>query len=108
MAKLKVKKGDEVIVICGKDRGRRGKVIKVLAKEMKVIVENINVVKKHQRANPQKQQVAAIIEKPMPLHISNVMVIDKTKGLPTRVGRKKVGGKLVRYAKRSGELLDAG
>jgi len=108
MVKLKVKKGDEVIVIAGKDRGRRGKVIKVLPKEMKVIVENINVVKKHQRANPQKQQIASIIEKAMPLHISNVMVIDKTKGLPTRVGRKKVAGKLLRYAKRSGELLDTG
>lgn len=105
--KLKVKKGDEVVVISGKDRGRRGKVIKVLAKELKVIVENVNVVKKHQRADPKKSQVASIIEKPMPIHISNVMLVDRAKGLPTRVGRKLVGGKLTRYAKRSGEIIDA-
>ncbi len=104
--KFKVKKGDEVMVIAGKDRGRRGKVLKVLPKEEKVIVENINMVKKHQRANPQKNQPASIVEKAMPIHISNVMVIDKTTGQPTRVGRKLVGGKLLRYAKRSGELID--
>ncbi len=106
MTKLKIKKGDEVIVIAGKDRGKRGKVIKVLAKDNKLIVENVNVVKKHQRANPQKKEIASIVEKPMPIHVSNVMYFDKAKKMPTRVGRKKVGRKLLRYSKRSDELID--
>ncbi len=106
MRKLNLKKGDEVVVISGKDRGRRGKIIDVLTKKQKIIVENINVVKKHQKANPQKGQIASIIEKSMPIHVSNVMLIDKTKNLPSRVGRKLVGGKLLRYAKRSGEIID--
>lgn len=106
MATLKVKKGDMVMVLAGKDRGRTGKVIKVLGKKHKVVVENINIARKHQRPT-QETPRGSIIDKPMPLAISNVMVVDKTKNEPTRVGRKVVGGKRVRYAKRSGEILDS-
>ena len=102
----KVKKGDQVIVITGKDNGRRGKVIEVDAKKQTVIVEKINEDKKHQK--PTKSNMAGgIITKVMPLHISNVMVIDKTSHKPTRVGRRDVRGKLLRYAKVSGQLIDA-
>ena len=104
--KLNLKKGDEVMVVAGKDRGRKGKVLKVFPKKGKVVVENINVARKHQRPTQQTPR-GSIMDKPMPLDMSNVMVVDKTKNEPTRVGRKLVGGKWVRYAKRSGEILDS-
>jgi len=111
VSKPKVKKGDEVLVICGKDRGRRGKVVSVDAKKQTCIVEKINEFKKHQKARAQKQQFGAgvqggIITVAMPIHVSNVMVIDKTTSKPTRVGRKIVGTKSLRYAKISGQLID--
>ena len=106
MSKVKVKKGDTVMVLAGKDRGRTGKVLKVLPDKAKVIVENINIARKHQRPTQDTRQ-GSIIEKAMPLHISNVMVVDKTKNEPTRVGRKVVAGKWMRYSKRSGEILDS-
>ena len=102
----KVKKGDQVIVITGKDSGRRGKVIEVDAKKQTVIVEKINEYKKHQK--PTKSNMSGgIITKVMPLHISNVMVIDKTSHKPTRVGRREVRGKMLRFAKATGQLIDA-
>jgi large subunit ribosomal protein L24 len=104
--KLHVKKGDEVMVMTGKDRGRKGKVLRVFAKQRKVIVENINVYKKHQKPT-QQNQAGGIIEKPMPMDISNVMLIDKSTGKPTRVGRKRIEGKWLRYARNSGELIDS-
>jgi len=108
----KVKKGDEVLVIAGKDRGRRGKVINVDAKAGKVVVEKINEFKKHQKPRTamgtMAQTVAGgIITVTMPLHISNVMVVDKSTNKPTRVGRKTVGDKHLRYGKGSGQLIDA-
>jgi large subunit ribosomal protein L24 len=108
VAKPKVKKGDEVLVICGKDRGRRGKVVSVDAKKQSCIVENINEFKKHQKPRGQKMQnvQSGIITVAMPIHVSNVMVIDKTTSKPTRVGRKIVGNKSLRYAKISGQLID--
>lgn len=104
--KLKVKKGDEVLVITGKDKGRRGKVVSVDAKEGNCVVEGINEVKKHQKPTQQNPQ-GGIITKAMPLDVSNVMVIDKSTNKPTRVGRKEIKGKMLRYAKASGELLDS-
>lgn len=104
--KPKVKKGDEIVVICGKDRGRRGKVMTVDAKKQTCIVEKINEYKKHQKPNKKNMQ-GGIITVAMPLHLSNVMVIDKTTHKPTRVGRKLVGEKLLRYSKLSGQLIDA-
>jgi large subunit ribosomal protein L24 len=107
--KPKVKKGDEVVVICGKDRGRRGKVVSVDAKKQTCIVEKINEYKKHQKPKGgfgKQQMQGGILTIAMPLHISNLMVIDKTTHKPTRVGRKLVGEKLLRYAKVSGQLID--
>ncbi|MCH7472292.1 50S ribosomal protein L24 [bacterium] len=101
-----IRKGDEVLVICGKDKGRRGKVVSVNAKTFKCIVEKINEYKKHQKPSQQKPQ-GGIITVAMPIHVSNVMVIDKTTNKPTRVGRRKVGDKRLRYAKVSGQLIDA-
>jgi large subunit ribosomal protein L24 len=109
--KPKVKKGDEVVVICGKDRGRRGKVVSVDAKAQTCIVEKINEYKKHQKPrmlrNQKRTIQGGIITVAMPLHLSNVMVIDKTSHKPTRVGRKLVGDKLLRYSKLSGQLIDS-
>ena len=104
--KPKVKKGDEVLMITGKDKGRRGKVVSINAKTHTCIVENINEYKKHQKPS-QKNPQGGIINIAMPVHISNVMVIDKTTNKPTRVGRKKVGDKTLRYAKLSGQLIDS-
>jgi large subunit ribosomal protein L24 len=105
----KVKKADEVLVICGKDRGRRGKVVSVDAKKQTCIVEKINEYKKHQKPKgTARQMTGGIITVAMPIHISNVMVIDKTSNKPTRIGRKRLeSGKNLRYAKISGQLIDA-
>lgn len=104
--KAKVKKGDQVLVLAGKDKGRRGKVVSVDAKSGKCIVEGINEYKKHQKPSQKKPQ-GGIITVAMPLHISNVMVIDKSTNRPTRVGRRDVGGKSLRYAKASDQLIDS-
>ena len=105
ISKPKVKKGDEIIVLTGKDKGLRGKVVNVDAKKHTCIVEKINEYKKHQKPS-QKNPQGGIITVAMPLHVSNVMVVDKTTNKPTRVGRKKVGVKSLRYAKVSGQLID--
>ena len=104
--KLKVKKGDQVLVLAGKDKGRRGKVIEVRAKDNTCILEGINEYKKHQKPS-QKSPQGGIISVAMPIHVSNVMVIDKSSSKPTRVGRRLVTGKSLRYAKVSGELIDS-
>jgi large subunit ribosomal protein L24 len=103
--KPKVKKGDEVLVITGKDRGRRGKVISVDSKKYSCIIESINEYKKHEKPKGRGMQ-GGIITVAMPVHLSNVMVIDKSTNKPSRVGRKLVGDQMLRYAKRSGQLLD--
>jgi large subunit ribosomal protein L24 len=109
--KPKVKKGDEVLVICGKDRGRRGKVNSVDGKKQTCIIEKINEYKKHQKPqramNTRTPISGGIITVSMPVHLSNVMVVDKTTNKPTRVGRRQVGDKSLRYAKISGQLIDA-
>ena len=104
--KLKIKKGDEVVVITGKDKGRRGKVLNVDAKEGKCTVEGINEYKKHQKPS-QKNPQGGIITVAMPIQVSNLMVVDKNTSKPTRVGRREVGGKSLRYAKVSGQLIDS-
>lgn len=101
----KVHKGDEVLVVCGKDRGRRGKVVSVNAKKWTAIVEHINEYKKHKK--PSQNQAGGIITLAMPVHLSNLMVIDKSSNRPSRVGRKLVGEQHLRYAKRSGQLIDS-
>ncbi len=101
--KLHIKKGDRVIVIAGASKGTTGEVLEVLPKKNRVIVEEANVVKKHQK--PTNENAGGIIEKAAPIHISNVMHVDPKTGEPTRIGRKEVNGKLVRYSKKSGEII---
>ncbi|CCQ93739.1 ribosomal protein L24 (BL23) [[Clostridium] ultunense Esp] len=106
MRNLHVKKGDQVMVITGKDKGKKGRVIAAYPKENRVLVEGVNLVKKHQKPNPSNPQ-GGIITKEAPIHVSNVMPIDPKTGLPTRVGYRILeDGTKVRIAKRSGEVLD--
>lgn len=104
----KIKKGDEVIVIAGKDKGRRGEVARVIPEANKVVVSNVNMVKKHQRANPQAGQAGGIIEKEMPLHVSNVAIYNPSTEKADRVGiRVLEDGRKVRFFKSSNEQIDA-
>ena len=100
-----VKKGDKVKVISGKDRNKEGVVLEALPKQDKVVVEGINVVKKHKKASQEAPQ-GGIVEVEAPIHASNVMVIDPSNGEATRVGYKVVDGKKVRVSKKTGETLD--
>ena len=105
MSKLHIKKGDTVYVNTGVDKGKTGRVLEVLVKEQRAIVEGINMVSKHTKPNAKAPQ-GGIIKKEAPVHISNLMVIDPASGKPTRVGRKlNDKNKLVRYAKKSGEEI---
>ena len=102
----KIRKGDEVVVITGRDKGRRGTVIKVL--EEKVLVENINMVKRHTRPNPQKGTQGGIVEKEAPLHLSNVQLWNPAAKKGDRIGvRTLVDGRRVRYFKSNDEVVDA-
>jgi len=98
-----LKKGDEVVVIAGKDKGKNGKITQVVTKTDRVIVEGVNVVKRHQKAA--MNQEPGIVNKEMPIHMSNVALADPKDGKPTRVGYKMEGDKKVRFAKRSGTVL---
>jgi large subunit ribosomal protein L24 len=101
----RIKKGDEVIVIAGKDKGRRGTVLRVLGD--RVVVENINVAKKHQRPNPQAGRPGGIVEQEASIHISNVMLFNPTTNKGDRVGiRLLADGRKVRYFKSNDEVLD--
>lgn len=103
----KIKKGDEVIVITGKDKGRKGVVLAVLLKGEKLLVEGINTVKKHVKANPNTGDKGGIIIKTQPIHRSNVMLYDQASGKGVRVGvRILEDGKKVRYIKATDEVID--
>ncbi|HEX6959647.1 MAG TPA: 50S ribosomal protein L24 [Ferrovibrio sp.] len=102
--KLKIRKGDNVIVISGRDRGKTGTVLKVMPVENRVVVQGVNVVKRHMRPRP--GHPGGIVEKELPIHVSNVAHIDPKDQKPTRVGYKIVDGRKVRFARRSGELID--
>ncbi len=103
---MKIKKGDLVEVISGKDRGKRGKVLRVIPRENKVIVEGVNIVKRHQRPVPQLRE-GGIIEREAPIYACKVMVVCPSCDKRTRVGYKFVeDGKKVRYCKKCGEILD--
>lgn len=103
----RIKKGDEVVVIAGKDKGRRGTVLRVFQNE-RVLVENVNIARKHQRPNPNAGVPGGIIEKEMPLHISNVMLFNPVTNKGDRVGIKTLGdGRRVRYFKSNDEVVDA-
>lgn len=104
--KLHVRKGDEVVVISGKDRGKKGKILAAFPSEQRVLIEGINIVKRHTKPNAAYPQ-GGIVEKEAPVHVSNVMLIDPKTSEPTRVGKKILkDGTKVRYAKKSGEVLD--
>ena len=103
----KIKQGDEVVVIAGKDKGRRGTVLRVYTDD-RVLVENVNVAKKHQKPNPNAGVPGGIIEKEMPMDISNVLVFNPGTNKGDRVGiRQLEDGRRVRYFKSNGEVLDA-
>ncbi|RDH88058.1 MAG: 50S ribosomal protein L24 [endosymbiont of Seepiophila jonesi] len=102
----KIKKGDEVIVVAGKDKGKRGTVIRMMENE-RIVVENINMAKKHTKPNPNKGEPGGIIDKEMPLHISNVALFNPANEKGDRVGFKTLeDGKKVRVFKSSGEVVD--
>ncbi len=102
----KIKKGDRVIVLAGKDKGKTGEVLQVMPKESRVLVAGVNVVKRH--TAPSQMNAGGIVEKEASLHVSNVAHIDPRDSKPTRVGFKTVeGGRKVRFAKRSGEVIDS-
>jgi large subunit ribosomal protein L24 len=103
--KLKIRKGDRVIVRTGRDKGKAGQVLNVLPAENRAIVQGVNIARRHQKQTP--SQEGGIVAKEMPIHISNLGLADPKTSKPTRVGYKILGdGKKVRVAKRSGEVID--
>jgi large subunit ribosomal protein L24 len=101
----KIKKGDQVVVLAGKDKGKQGTVLRVI--DEKVVVENINMVKKHTKANPNKGEQGGILDKEMPIDASNVAVYNPSTGKADRVGTKILeDGRKVRYFKSNGEVVD--
>ena len=103
MAKMKIKKGDTVKVIAGKDNGKEGKVISVDRKNNRVLVEGVNIITKHMKPSAANQN-GGIVQKEAPIHISNVMYVHK--GKPTRIGFKMEKDKKVRFAKSTGDVID--
>lgn len=105
MARLKIRKGDYVVMRAGKDKGKGGEVLQVLPKENRALVQGINMIKRHQRQTA--QQDGGIVTREAPVHISNLALEDPKDGKPTRVGWKTLkDGRRVRFAKRSGEVID--
>jgi large subunit ribosomal protein L24 len=104
-AKLKIKKGDRVVVLTGKDKGKSGDVVAVIPKENRAVVSGVNVARRHQRQSA--GQEGGIVSKEMPIHISNLAHVDPKDGKATRVGYQTLDdGKKVRVARRSGEVID--
>ncbi len=101
----KIRKGDKVVILAGKDKGRTGEVIEMKPKEGRAVVRGVNMVKRHQKQTP--NQEAGIISKEAPIAVSNLAIADPKDGKPTRVGFKILeDGKKVRFAKRSGDMID--
>ncbi|EKP94859.1 MULTISPECIES: 50S ribosomal protein L24 [Thermaerobacter] len=104
--KMTIRKGDTVLVIAGKDAGKKGKVLRALPAEERVVVEGVNIVKRHQRPRPGVVQ-SGIIEREAPIHRSNVMLVCPRCGQPTRVAKKQLDdGRRVRACKKCGEVID--
>jgi len=102
----KFKKGDQVVVITGRDKGKKGEILKIMPKDQRAVVQGVNVVKRHQRAS--QTQAGGIVEKEATIHISNLALVDPKSGETTRVGVKTLeDGRRVRFAKASGEVIDA-
>jgi len=101
----KIKKGDQVIVLTGRDKGKRGEVLRVMLEEGRVLVQGVNMVKRH--TAPSAKAAGGIVEKEAPIDASNLALLDPKDDKPTRVGFKFIeGNRKVRYAKRSGEIID--
>ena len=100
----KIKKGDRVVVLAGKDKGRQGKVLRVFPKDERVVVEGLNIAQRHVKPTQGDPQ-GGIKNKEAPLHVSNVAIVD-SKGKPTRVGFREESGKKVRFAKTTGEVIN--
>lgn len=104
-AKLKIRKGDKVVVITGKDKGKQGEVIRTIPSENRAVVRGVNVARRHTKQTA--AQEGGIVSKELPIHVSNLALRDPKDGKPTRVGYKTLAdGKKVRVAKRSGEVID--
>ena len=104
MAGIKIKRNDTVEVIAGKDKGKRGRVLRVIADKNRVLVEHVMIVKKHVKPNPQRNIKGGIAEQESPIHISNVMLVDG-EGNKTRIGSRMDGDKKVRFSKASGNAI---
>lgn len=105
--KTKIKKDDKVMIIAGKDKGKIGRVLKILKKKDSVLVEKVNMAQRHTKANPYANQPGGIVEKEMPIHISNVMVMCSACTTPTRIGYSRTSdGKKVRVCKKCNEQFD--
>lgn len=105
MAKFNFKKGETVIIISGEDKGKKARILSVLPKANRAIVEGLNMISKHTRPSAKNQQ-GGIVKQEAPIHISNLMLVDPATGEPTRVGRKKnKDGKLERYSIKTGEVI---
>ncbi len=100
----KIRKGDKVVVLAGKDKGRTGEVLRMMPKEDKAVVRGVNIIRRHQRQT--QTQEGGIISKEAPIHVSNIAIADPKDGKPTRVGFEVKDGKKVRVAKRSGASID--
>jgi large subunit ribosomal protein L24 len=101
---MKIKKGDNIKVIAGKDKGKTGTVKEAFPKKDMVLVEGVNVLTKHEKAR-RRGSKGQVVQKAFPIHVSNVMIVDPKTGKPSRVGKKKVGDKMTRVAKKSGQSL---
>ena len=104
MSKIKFKSGDKVRVIAGDHKGSEGEIVSLLREKNKAIVSGVNLVKRHTKPNAATPN-GGIVEKEAPVHVSNLMLVDPKTGETTRVGRKEDGGKLVRYSKKTGEVI---
>ena len=104
MASLKIKRNDKVAVIAGKDKGKQGRVLRVIAEKTRVLVEGVMMVKKHMKPNPQKNIKGGIAEQESSIHISNVMLVDG-EGNKTRIGTRFEGDNKVRFSKASGSTV---
>jgi large subunit ribosomal protein L24 len=104
-AKIRLKRGDEVVVIAGKDKGAHGKILKVLPAKGRVVIEGVNMIKRATRANPQKNIKGGLLEREAPIAVSNVLLKDPDNGRASRMGTREEGGEWVRYSKKSGTTV---
>jgi large subunit ribosomal protein L24 len=107
MPSMSIRKDDQVVVRAGKDRGKKGRVLMVIAAKDRVVVEGVNIIKRHTRPNPQRNIKGGIVEREAPIHVSNVMLLDPESGEPTRIGHKTLpDGRRVRIGRKSGAVVD--